>query len=186
MDKKTTAYIGPSILLTDIFSWYDWRDRIQAKAFGGYEWVETQHEPREYPCLAIPLIHAPLNAPVEFEFLYKVDVEDLFIMPQDNIFFVKKDGTKDYKYNFYIEWVDRYGKFVGEQLIYLFNKVAMYKNEQGNEKFEYVDNYRVCQIGNSQEENDYTKRYERGCCGERDWEVEVLGVKYKLGFNYGH
>jgi len=93
-----------------------------------------------------------------------------------------------YHYYWQIRWVASYGKKIGEQLINLLNEVAE-RTDPPDSDYEYyqcVDNERVCQIGILHEEADYKKRYINGCCGFTDWKVEIDGIKYKLGFNYGH
>ena len=33
---------------------------------------------------------------------------------------------------------------------------------------------------------EYKRRQSQGCCGSEDNEIEIKGVKYRIGFNYGH
>lgn len=52
--------------------------------------------------------------------------------------------------------------------------------------YEYMDNYRWCEVGNKEQEKIYKKIEGRGCCGYYDEVHEFDGVKVKIGFNYGH
>lgn len=58
--------------------------------------------------------------------------------------------------------------------------------EDSNNYYECVDNYRYARIGDKYQEHLYQVAEERGCCGFYDKEIEVEGIKYKIGFNYGH
>ena len=69
-------------------------------------------------------------------------------------------------------------------------------------ELEFVDNYRIAEVGNAQELAEYAKRMEAGCCGSRDLVVSIAheykyesaegmveGKYYRLhliGCNYGH
>lgn len=51
---------------------------------------------------------------------------------------------------------------------------------------ELADNFRFARVGVEDEELEYSRRAEDGCCGYLDRIVEIKGVKYKIGCNYGH
>jgi len=50
------------------------------------------------------------------------------------------------------------------------------------------DNYRVCEVGDEQGEQDYQETFNLGCCGSYDevFTHEQSGRKFRFGFNYGH
>jgi hypothetical protein len=50
----------------------------------------------------------------------------------------------------------------------------------------YADNFRVAIVGNKDLEEQYKLLRAEGCCGFYDKIHEIDGVKYKIGFNYGH
>lgn len=52
--------------------------------------------------------------------------------------------------------------------------------------YENADNFRVCRIGNKDEELAYRKAGELGCCGEFEVEWNLGRVIVLYGFNYGH
>ena len=57
----------------------------------------------------------------------------------------------------------------------------------GPHGFECADNTRVATVGNQDEEIEYDKTQQSGCCGSVDVElVTADGVKFLYGFNYGH
>ncbi len=59
--------------------------------------------------------------------------------------------------------------------------------DPGNDSaYECRDNFRVARVGNVQEEVAFREDEQRGCCGSFDVEWELVGVKVKYGFNYGH
>ena len=60
------------------------------------------------------------------------------------------------------------------------------KLEELEEGRDYPDNHRFARVGDFHQEAFYRHRYEGGCCGELDVVVDVEGVKYRMGFNYGH
>jgi hypothetical protein len=51
-----------------------------------------------------------------------------------------------------------------------------------------VDNFRIAEVGNREEEEKYNKAYAKGCCGEIDKEVvhQPTTRIFKIGLNYGH
>lgn len=51
--------------------------------------------------------------------------------------------------------------------------------------FEFIDNFRISN-GTPFDELVYFATKDTGCCGYYDGELEVDGVGYKVGFNYGH
>jgi hypothetical protein len=51
---------------------------------------------------------------------------------------------------------------------------------------EYQDNFRIARVGNVEEEKEYIRIANRGCCGSCDEIVEIDNIKYRIGFNYGH
>jgi hypothetical protein len=53
-------------------------------------------------------------------------------------------------------------------------------------KFECDDNHRIALKGDAHDEARYQHQQQSGCCGEFDTEVEVDGVTWKIGCNYGH
>jgi hypothetical protein len=74
----------------------------------------------------------------------------------------------------------QYGIFVARKLDKIFAQIMTERDT------EYEDNWRFCRIGNSEEEKEYNRIQGMGCCGFVDVIVEVDGVKWKIGFNYGH
>lgn len=53
--------------------------------------------------------------------------------------------------------------------------------------FDYADNVRIARTCDAQEMSNFEKVREDGCCGSMDWEVvDPHGVRWILGFNYGH
>ena len=72
-----------------------------------------------------------------------------------------------------------YGEEVGRLL---YKEFAKYSEDEYYGK----DNYRFCEIGNKEQVKEYKRRRREGCCGSEDCEVEIKGVKYRIGFNYGH
>lgn len=91
-----------------------------------------------------------------------------------------------FRYNFEIEWISRYGKEIGEELIWNWKLVATTRREDGGDRYECVDNARVCHVGNPEDAIAYEEKYKRGCCGYHDWVVHIKGEFYMMGFNYGH
>lgn len=94
--------------------------------------------------------------------------------------------VKLYTFTFHDEWATRYGKELGEKLVKLIHAEMESKDREGDDIYENTDNFRVCRVGDKAEEAAYQKAFDRGCCGYKDWEIEIEDVKYKLGFNYGH
>lgn len=54
------------------------------------------------------------------------------------------------------------------------------------EELEFADNFRFARVGVEDEEFEYSRKAEDGCCGYFDKVVEIKGVEYKVGCNYGH
>jgi len=52
--------------------------------------------------------------------------------------------------------------------------------------YDLNDNYRFAIVGNKDQEDEYCKIQKCGCCGFYDEEIEIAGIKFKVGFNYGH
>lgn len=52
--------------------------------------------------------------------------------------------------------------------------------------YEYADNYRAARLGNEVEMVEFDRIKDHGCCGSHDEEITVDGVKWIVGFNYGH
>lgn len=52
--------------------------------------------------------------------------------------------------------------------------------------YECADNFRYARIGDKFQEHIYQEIQDSGCCGFYDKEIDVDGIKYKIGFNYGH
>lgn len=56
-----------------------------------------------------------------------------------------------------------------------------------DDDYECVDNDRWCRVGFADEEADYAKAADLGCCGFCDWEVtDDSGQSWRFGFNHGH
>lgn len=52
---------------------------------------------------------------------------------------------------------------------------------------EYDDNYRVCEVGEIDQEEAYMKISMNGCCGSCQFQKKGPDNKlYLIGFNYGH
>ncbi len=48
------------------------------------------------------------------------------------------------------------------------------------------DNYRAADISIRKDMQRYRKQKERGCCGDADKEVTIMGRKFMIGLNFGH
>lgn len=57
--------------------------------------------------------------------------------------------------------------------------------ENSNGEYYFCDNFRISN-GNKVDELIYETQRISGCCGFYDNTIEVNGVTYKVGFNYGH
>ncbi len=51
---------------------------------------------------------------------------------------------------------------------------------------DYSDNWRICRVGNENEEKLYMISELNGCCGSFDGNFEIDGIKIRFGFNFGH
>lgn len=51
---------------------------------------------------------------------------------------------------------------------------------------EYADNYRICKVGDVDDEYRYMDAKHKGCCGFYDTEIEIDGEQWMIGCNYGH
>lgn len=50
-----------------------------------------------------------------------------------------------------------------------------------------IDNERFAEVGNDEQETDYTAAEQSGCCGRDDSIVtHTSGRNFRIGFNYGH
>jgi len=49
-----------------------------------------------------------------------------------------------------------------------------------------MDNYRIARHDSPSARRRYAKQRKSGCCGSMDSTIVVEGVKYLIGFNYGH
>lgn len=58
--------------------------------------------------------------------------------------------------------------------------------EESNNYYEFADNFRFAQVGNKYQELIYQQLEQQGCCGYYDRIIDVDGIEYKIGFNYGH
>jgi hypothetical protein len=63
---------------------------------------------------------------------------------------------------------------------------AFWEDDENKNEYENPDNIRECRIGHLEEELAYRKAEERGCCGSFEIEWDLVGVKVRYGFNYGH
>jgi len=58
--------------------------------------------------------------------------------------------------------------------------------EENGDGYEYADNFRHAIVGNVEQEQEYKRIYDGGCCGACDVLLEVDGETLMYGFNYGH
>jgi len=79
---------------------------------------------------------------------------------------------------FQLKYGDEIGLFLAKRASSLINKI----NDP------CIDNYRVAEIGNILEEEEYKNLQKNGCCGFSDTLIThyASGRKFMLGFNYGH
>lgn len=68
----------------------------------------------------------------------------------------------------------------------LLEKEAEFWSDGASNVYDNPDNFRVCRVGNKDEELAYQKAEELGCCGSTMMEWIVCGVEVRYGFNYGH
>jgi len=52
--------------------------------------------------------------------------------------------------------------------------------------FDYADNFRVYKDNDYEGMMKYEERFENGCCGFFDMEIEIDNEKWHIGCNYGH
>lgn len=65
--------------------------------------------------------------------------------------------------------------------------IDQWHDTDGGWDYECSDNTRIATVGNRDEEIEYDKASQSGCCGSVDVElVTADGVKFLYGFNYGH
>lgn len=58
--------------------------------------------------------------------------------------------------------------------------------EDSNDYYEYADNFRFAKVGDKYQEYLYKETQDSGCCGFYDRVIDVDGIQYNIGFNYGH
>lgn len=63
---------------------------------------------------------------------------------------------------------------------------ALCEIEYMKDRFDFMDNYRVAEVGDDQEEGEFGQLAYSGCCGSYEDVVEYNGKKIRIGFNYGH
>lgn len=51
---------------------------------------------------------------------------------------------------------------------------------------ENIDNFRACLVGDAVGEKEFQEMADSGCCGSFEKTIELDGLQYKVGFNYGH
>jgi hypothetical protein len=78
---------------------------------------------------------------------------------------------------------DHYGylkQFIGpmEEIRSIINKDPHY--------YEFADNYRVARVNDPFEMLIFEHIQRTGCCGSLNFDIELEGVRYKVGFNFGH
>lgn len=52
--------------------------------------------------------------------------------------------------------------------------------------YEYNNLYRICEVGDKEQEKEYDNIYKSGCCGFFEQLIKIDKKTYKIGFNYGH
>lgn len=77
------------------------------------------------------------------------------------------------------KWTERYGEAVADALHDWFEQNAYGKHDN-------VDAVRAAKVGVYAEQVEYDAIQDGGCCGSVDVEIEIDGVTYAVGFNYGH
>jgi hypothetical protein len=77
--------------------------------------------------------------------------------------------------------IQRYGQVLGHAV---YRHVSKYNREDSG--YDYVDNWRIARADNPAEVAEYNRIAERGCCGAVNEIVYFQGVKFMIGFNYGH
>ena len=59
--------------------------------------------------------------------------------------------------------------------------------EDERSPYEYADNFRIARTDNEHEMETFEEAKRRGCCGSYEWEVvDPDGIRWVVGFNYGH
>ena len=81
----------------------------------------------------------------------------------------------------YFEHLTKNDQAKERAMIWLFET---YSEEEEN----CSDNFRIAEMGNSEEEAEYNKQKEKGCCGFIDVSYYDRSTKrsFLVGFNYGH
>ena len=77
----------------------------------------------------------------------------------------------------------RYGKEIAEFL------KSKFEDMISQSCIDFVDNYRVMEIGNNFDEEMFERLKFMGCCGTQEWSVKwkkATGRKFKIGCNHGH
>jgi len=77
--------------------------------------------------------------------------------------------------------LEKFDTWLANQIYYAFEKTI-----DSDKKFEYIDNYRFAKVGDIVQEKEYKKQAQKGCCGSYDTSIEIEGIKYNIGFNFGH
>jgi len=90
------------------------------------------------------------------------------------------DFSAEYRESMYWWLVNQYGEDIGVEL-----SQAVYSRLNQHEAYN-VDNWRTAKIGDVQATFEYNEARAKGCCGSADFIVNIDGVGYKIGFNYGH
>lgn len=78
-----------------------------------------------------------------------------------------------------------YGKEIGE---FLFEQLQLMVDEVDDS---CIDNYRFCNLENSEEVELYKEAQDNGCCGFEDERFTFIDANnnpmhFMIGFNYGH
>lgn len=73
-----------------------------------------------------------------------------------------------------------YGKEVAGKIL------ARAKNIVKSENLYYPDNFRVAAVLNVEQMEIFYKKQRGGCCGRFDEQFDIGGVKFMIGFNFGH
>ena len=67
---------------------------------------------------------------------------------------------------------------------FLANRFASLIRQTGQDPC--MDNFRIAEVGNKEQEVAYEKQRAAGCCGSIDAVFDFDDKKYRIGFNYGH
>lgn len=74
-----------------------------------------------------------------------------------------------------------YGSKLGA---FLANRFAKLIRQTGQDPC--MDNFRIAEVGNAEQEAEYERLRSSGCCGSVDATFDFDDKKYMIGFNYGH